>query len=144
MKLPCLILALLLLSILMPGCKTPLEPPTPALSLTNTAWTLTDLHGAPVKATDGLITPTLTLDAATKRASGTSGINRFSGAFELQGSQLKFGPLMGTRMAGPPEAMATESAYLAALAKVDAWRIQEAKLELLGGEAVLLRFSAKP
>jgi heat shock protein HslJ len=144
MKLPCIIVALLLLAILMPGCKTPAEPPAPALSLTNTAWTLTDLNGAPLAATDGLTTPTLTLDAASKRASGTSGINRFSGAFELQGAQLKFGPLMGTRMAGPPKAMATESAYLAALAKVDAWRIHEAKLELLGSETVLLRFTAEP
>lgn len=144
MKLPCIILVLPLLAMLLPACKTSAELSAPAPSLTNTAWTLTDLNGSPLVATEGLTTPTLTFDAASKRVSGTSGINRYGGGYELQGAQLKFGPLMGTRMAGPSGAMAVESAYLGALAKVDAWRIRKATLELLAGETVLLRFSAKP
>jgi hypothetical protein len=44
-------------------------------------------------------------------------------------------------MAGTPEAMARETAYLAALGRVTAWRIRAGVLELLSGETVVASFS---
>ena len=49
------------------------------------------------------------------RVSGSTGVNRFTGTYELDGEQLTVGPLATTRMAGPPAAMDQEQRFLAVL-----------------------------
>lgn len=49
------------------------------------------------------------------RASGSSGVNRFTAAYSVAGAVLTLGPIAGTRMMGPPELMAEEQAVLAVL-----------------------------
>jgi len=112
-----------------------------ALPLTGTQWSLMELNGSSPAESEGLRTPTLLLGAEEKRASGTSGINRYSGSFDVDGARLKFGMFMGTRMVGPPAAMGVEDAFLKALGQVDSWKITAEQLELSSGETVLLRFS---
>jgi 5'-nucleotidase len=112
-------------------------------ALKGTAWTLIELEGVAVTVTPGRAVPTLTLDAAAPRASGHSGINRYFGSYELDGAALRFGPMAGTRMAGPPEAMTAESAYLKALSAVTSWRVEGRLLELRGAVGVLLRFKGE-
>lgn len=126
------------------GCQTSAHRPDAAVPLAGTEWVLTELNGKPFVASEGLLAPTLKLDAATKRANGTSGINRYAGPCELDGSAIKFGVLMGTRMAGPPEAMAIEDAFLAALREVSAWKITGQMLELSDGVNTVARFKAGP
>jgi len=58
--------------------------------------------------------PTVALDP-DGAVSGTTGVNRYRGTYELAESLLEIGPLMTTRMAGPPEAMDVETHFLAIL-----------------------------
>jgi heat shock protein HslJ len=143
MKILLLSVVMLAATLLIVGCQTPAPSPD-LLPLTGTPWMLTELNGKALTATDGLTTPTLTLDAAAKRASGVSGINRYSGGYELVEAKLKFGMFMGTRMAGPPAAMAVESEYLQTMSAVTEWKIQGRELQLLGDGKVLLRFAPAP
>jgi heat shock protein HslJ len=58
--------------------------------------------------------PTLVLDP-DGTVSGSTGVNRFRGTYELAESLLEIGPLVTTRMAGSPEAMEVERHFLSVL-----------------------------
>ena len=108
-------------------------------------WTLTELNGKPFAApAGGRGAPTLQFDAGKKSASGFSGVNRFFGGYEKDGEKLKFGQLASTQMAGPPEAMAAESAFLAMLASVTGWQIADGTLALLSEGKVVARLASRP
>jgi heat shock protein HslJ len=49
------------------------------------------------------------------RAQGNSGVNTFGGSFQIIDTELEFGPMFTTRMAGPEPAMAHENRLLRAL-----------------------------
>ncbi len=51
------------------------------------------------------------------RMYGCGGINRLMGSYTVSGDVLAFGVVGMTMMAGPPEAMAHEQAFVAALAE---------------------------
>lgn len=79
------------------------------------------------------------------RAFGTSGCNRFTGGFTLDGAALRFGPVAGTRMACAPPAMAQEQHLHAAFDRVRGWRTDGTALLLTDeGGAALLRLEPKP
>jgi lactoylglutathione lyase len=83
---------------------------------------------------------TLRLEEGT--ASGGAGVNRYSGAYELDEGRLTFGPLVTTRMAGTPEAMEAEQEFLASLASIATAALADDTLVL--GDAVgkeILRFT---
>ena len=119
-----------MLGVLLMGCTTG-EPPAPPLE--GTKWRLSQLNGGPVPASIAARPVDLQLDAAQHRLSGSSGVNRVAGSYQIAGKRISFGPLMGTRMAGQPEAMQFESAYLAALGRVDEWAYVDGHLELRAG-----------
>lgn len=77
---------------------------------------------------------------------GSTGCNRFTAPYTVDGDTLELGTIASTRMACPPPANAVERAYLAALARVANWRLDGAELVLLDGEgAEVLRYlSATP
>ena len=118
------------------GCRS-VPPPAVTWTLTGTVWMLVELDGE-VVAEQSL--PTLQLDAAATRASGFSGVNRFSGTYVLAGTSLSFGSLVATKMAGPPEKMKLEEMYLRALSTVNAWKINGPTLSLMAGDKVVARF----
>jgi heat shock protein HslJ len=61
--------------------------------------------------------PTLTI-GKDLRVSGLATVNRYMGQMKLSDAgEVSWGPLAGTLMAGPPEAMAQERTFLDALAK---------------------------
>jgi putative lipoprotein len=66
--------------------------------------------------------------------SGSTGCNRFSGPYTLEGEALEIGPLASTRMYCPPPADQVERAYLDVLGRVAAWRFDDAELVLLDRE----------
>ncbi len=81
--------------------------------------------------------------------SGSTAVNRFSGKADIDGQQLKFGPLAVTRRAGPPALMDQESKFLAAMNLVTSFRFKENGLLSLtdaqGGELMRLsRMAIKP
>ncbi len=73
--------------------------------------------------------PTLVLDPGGT-VSGSSGVNRFRGTYELAESMLEIGPLVTTRLAGTPEAMEVEHLFLTVLAEPLAVRWDYATLVL--------------
>ena len=126
------------------GCSSSPDP-KPGLPLEGTVWRLIELNGQPLTATatSGLRVPTLQLDAKSHRTGGVSGVNRYTCGYELNGSGIRFGVLAGTKMAGPPVAMAVENAYVKALGNVSSWSISHDQLVLKSAEEVLLRFQAE-
>jgi heat shock protein HslJ len=69
---------------------------------------------------------------ADGRPGGLASINRYFGAatFDAGGGLTWRGPLGGTRIAGPPELMEQEAAFLEALPRTTRWRTEEAELIL--------------
>lgn len=62
---------------------------------------------------------------SAEKVAGSGGVNRFSGACTIVGEKLTFGAMAVTRMAGPPAVMNQETAFLAALAAVASYRLDE-------------------
>ncbi len=112
-----------------------IEPVT--TSIVGTAWSLCDLGGAPVPPP----APTLSFDEAD-RVHGNAGVNRFGGTISIEGASIRFGPLMSTRMAGPPERMELEQRYLKALDAADRWELRDGVLTLYATGSVAAVFEA--
>jgi heat shock protein HslJ len=107
------------------------------------SWALKALEGAAVSVPAERARPTLIFDAEKKRVTGMAAVNRFSGSYTLEGQRLKFGALLATKMAGPPELNALETSYLRALEQATGWRSAGEDLELLAENRVVARFSAQ-
>ena len=111
--------------------------PAGAASLEGATWTLsadTDL-GVPLDDVD------VTALFTDGRVAGTSGCNRYTGGYTLDGDALTISPGMAaTMMACPAPQMAVEQAYLAALAEVAAWSVDGTTLTLAdtAGTALLV------
>ena len=115
--------------------------PDDTVTLAYTEWALVELDGAPVEIGADEIAPTLVLDLEESRVSGSGGCNRLSGAFALSEDELRFGPLLTTRMACPEPAMARERSFLAALEAVTAYELDGRTLTLLANEEAVARLS---
>lgn len=87
-----------------------------------------DLHGAEV---------TIAFDEGV--VAGKAPVNRFHGSTEGAGSDLSFGPLATTRMAGPPALMDAEAQFFAALERVTE-KDESGQLLVLRGADVELAF----
>jgi heat shock protein HslJ len=111
--------------------------------LSKTSWKLSGLGNSPVSAPSPQKEAYFLLDPANHRVSGSGGCNRLAGSYELNGEQLKFGPMAGTRMACP-EGMDTEQAFLQSLERVSKWKITGQSLELFDSAGkVLAQFKAQ-
>ncbi len=88
----------------------------------------------------------ITLGLQQERAGGRSGVNRYVGMCRDLGSGgIELGPFGMTMMAGPPEAMAAEQAYLALLDRVRGYRAWPDGLVLRDAAGVdLLAFRPAP
>jgi copper homeostasis protein (lipoprotein) len=112
--------------------------------LEGTAWQLVSLGGEAVTVGEGRPRPGLTLDAATARAGGSDGCNRFTGGYTLDRDRLAFGQLASTMMACV-DGMDVAQRYTAALGATVRCRALGAHLELYDAAgAVLARFEARP
>ncbi|MBO0920172.1 META domain-containing protein [Cellulomonas sp. zg-ZUI222] len=108
---------------------------------TDGAWALTsgEVDGAALTVTGGAPVTLLVEDG---RVSGTSGCNTYTGAVDTTDG-WSVGDVGLTRMACEPAVMALETAYLDALARVDAAELTDDGLELTGPD-VVLTFVADP
>lgn len=118
----------------MPGEAAPVMVQVPERN----PWQVASVSGLSLPA--GARPPTLAFDVDSGQAAGFAGVNRFSGTYDLGADHLSFGALAATRMAGPPELMTLEQAYLEALSRVDGWRMRDGRLQLLAGDTVLMGF----
>ncbi|AWI08264.1 heat shock protein HslJ [Ereboglobus sp. PH5-10] len=111
--------------------------------LVSKSWRLESLGGVVLNASDYRGLPTLQFDATNTRAAGKSPVNNYSGLYKLDGTNLSFGMMVSTRMAGPQPDMELENKYNKIFPSVTGWRIVNGKLDLLGGETVLATFIEK-
>ncbi|HKT38977.1 MAG TPA: META domain-containing protein [Ktedonobacterales bacterium] len=112
-----------------------------AADLENTNWKLasyfdgTALRGLPSGAE-------VTLTFQDGAAGGKSACNRYRSSVTIGDGTLKFGMVMGTRMACPPPLMEIESIFLRMLESVTAWQINDDTLEMRNGAGqILLSFA---
>jgi heat shock protein HslJ len=101
-------------------------------SLTNTYWRIVRLLGKELKVEDGQREPHLVLrnEDAHPSCSTTVGCNQIFGGYEIEGDQIKFGPMMTTLMACPPPLDALESDLIAALDRSARYHILAHTMEL--------------
>ena len=135
MKLPVPVLLLVFASL--SSCRSDgASSDDPAAMLVGIDWTLTALivEGELVAFGVGEQAPTLRLDSSRRlvQTSGFAGVNRYSGPCNLgDDGHLAFPPLITTRMAGPPERMQLESAYLAQLQNARSYAVAGRELTIL-------------
>ena len=93
--------------------------------------------GVDLAGTDAVPSATFTDDTV----GGSTGCNRFTASYTVDGDAMEIGEIASTRMACPPPADAIERAYLAALGRVAAWHIDGSELVLADDDDnELLRF----
>jgi heat shock protein HslJ len=108
----------------------------PIADLAGTSWTLVELGGT---ADLAHLVPTLEF-GADRTVSGFAGCNTFTGPSTSTGAELSLGPLATTRIGCQRPASAVEAEYLAALAGVTSWAIDDGGRLVLGG-AIPLTFT---
>lgn len=115
-------------------------PPADA-PLLDTHWKLIAIDNQPVANKPAPNDAHLVLASEGQSASGHSGCNRFTGAYEFAEDALTFGPLASTRMACV-DTMELERQFLAALASVNRVEVVEQELRLYNGATPALTFVA--
>lgn len=70
----------------------------------------------------------------SSQTAGSSGCNRFSGPYTLDGNAVTIGPLMSTLMACDEELMVQENGYLAAVQSTASFDIEGSSLRLFDAE----------
>lgn len=113
-----------------------------APSLSGTEWLLTDLPGTTVVITSKASFSVL----ESGRASGNASCNRFTGALEISGSTIKFGPVASTMMAcADPALSAQEAQFLKFLSAANRFELSDPYLLLFAqGYDQPLHFSRIP
>jgi heat shock protein HslJ len=103
-------------------------------------WTLTEIEGRRFSADE----PNIAFDRDQRRTSGSSGCNRFTGAFQIDGTALKFSPLAGTRRAClDAELQRVEASFLKLLAITTRFEVRGNTLRLFANETLTLVFAVQ-
>lgn len=117
--------------------RAPSEPAPVVDNLENTYWKLMLLGGEKVVVVENQREPHLVLRSEDHRVTGSTGCNRLTGSFNLEGDRLSFGQMVTTRMACV-HGMETEATLTAALTQVAGFKMIEDRLELYDAEGQLL------
>jgi heat shock protein HslJ len=75
-----------------------------------------------------------------ERISASVGLNSIGGSYKLDGEKLSFGPMLSTKMAGPPALMKAEDQYVEALNGVQSYALSEGGVTLTLSGKQTLRF----
>ena len=102
----------------------------------NQEWTLTELNSKPVPAN---IKATIKFDSNQKRYSGKNACNSYSGPYTLDGSALKLGSAISTKMFCA-EVADWETAFMNMLPTVDNYTHRKGELSLQSGDKVVAVF----
>jgi len=118
-------------------------PPKAAASrpITDRDWQLVSLGERTDPKGSGGQPITLRLDAATSRAGGFAGCNRFSAGYVLTAESLTFSPAISTKMACA-DGMEVENSFLVTLASFKTYQVTDSTLTLSGTAGPLARFRA--
>jgi heat shock protein HslJ len=105
----------------------------------NGNWTLTVFpnQGKTFAELFSMKVPDLQLDAPNRKVSGSTGCNRASGEFTVDGEEFKFGNLATTKMGCPGY---DETTYLTALGRVNRFRLNADQLSFYQDSTLLMTF----
>jgi heat shock protein HslJ len=113
--------------------------------LPGSQWVVTGYNNGKEAVTGPAVDSTLTVAFGSDgKVSGDGGVNRFMGDFESGAKSVKIGPLQSTKMAGPPELMTQETAYLTALQNSTTWEISSGKLTMRDASGAMQVLGVKP
>lgn len=95
-----------------------------AASLPDSSWVVTGYNNGNEAVVSPAVGTTLTIDFGSDgNVGGNGGVNTFRGTFTTTEDTIEFGPLATTKMAGEPEHMTQETAFLGALANATTWSV---------------------
>lgn len=83
---------------------------------------------------------TISFNPAEMKYAGKSAVNRYFGAYKLEGNKLTLGPAGVTMMMGPQELMQAEQNYLQSLSKVVSYERKGDELTLTTSDGQKLSF----
>lgn len=119
------------------------KPPDGGVSIEKTYWRLARLGEDDVKLRAGALEPHLVFEAGG-RVSGADGCTTLRGLYELSGSAITIGPLVGTLMSCA-EAKGFDARFREAVGSATSIKASETTLDLMDGAGtVLARFNARP
>lgn len=107
----------------------------PVRLLAGVEWQVNRIDGDTVM-TDGLVTVRFLTDAeGNRRVAGRASCNRYTGSWQLTGEGLMLSRMASTRMACAPTLMAQEERFLALLAEVTRFEVDDnGTLGLIAGD----------
>jgi uncharacterized lipoprotein YbaY len=103
-------------------------------------WILESIGGAEV----AVVRPASLRFGDDGRVTGSTGVNRMFGGYDITDGRLSITTPGTTRMAGPPEAMATETAFLRAITGGGEVAVDGDRLTIGDGETRLTFRAARP
>lgn len=111
--------------------------------LAGTVWQLTTLVDGEVASSIVAGTaPTLVVDAAAARISGSAGCNNYFGPASFGAGVVAVGALASTKMACRPDVMQQEAFVLAVLGAAATWEVEGSALRVTAGDGRALEFAA--
>jgi len=116
--------------------------PTPTQSLGGVRWKLYELNGQGLVASKANAEPGISFEVAKGDFGANAGLNSMGGKFTLNGTQIKFGQVRMTMMAGPPELMNQERAFAQMLERATNVKRFEDKLVIYSGQTPVAKFNA--
>ncbi|WP_397364355.1 META domain-containing protein [Olleya sp. R77988] len=81
---------------------------------------------------------TLNFDDSTKRVSGFSGCNNFSGTYTVDGNKITFGPLMSTKKMCADSGNEIETTFFKTIEKTNKFNLNDNKITLLKNKKELI------
>jgi putative lipoprotein len=117
-----------------------LEKPT--VSLEGTRWLLRNVYGQQILPQPEQPLPYFELDAAAGTVTGFAGCNRLTGRYSASGTSLDMNNLAVTMMSCP-DGEAIETAFLKALAQIDAVLIEGETMRAYAADALIANFEAE-
>lgn len=116
----------------MPACRNRSVPKVPVAKadrMVTGEWTVVDLYGKGVSISS---VPWMRIEEGGA-VSGGAGVNQFSSKVDADGltrGEFRAGPVIATRMAGPPDAMKVEADFVKALGETKTYTARGDGLEL--------------
>jgi heat shock protein HslJ len=104
-------------------------------------WVVTEMKGIPVQLSGGRRDAFIRFENEEKRFTGNGGCNQINGTYALNKKDIKFGPVVSTKMSCPD--IAFESKFLDLLNTVDRFEQKGNDLYLKRKKEVVLVLSAR-
>lgn len=128
-----LIAAFLFVTLSAEKCNTDQAGVAGMANVLDTKWVLQSLGENAISMPDGSPAPWLRLAKDGSTLEGNGGCNQLMGSFTLEGEKLSFPGGVGSTKKYCANAMATETAFLSALKRVDGFKMDGGLLKLMGG-----------